>query len=120
MSLDIFPAAQSPPPLACVPGAIRAEERPAHFALLERLFGEDARERRPIDDGYAFRFEAASFDAVARFVSVERLCCPFLTFHLELSAPAIDLWLRMTGPAGTRDFLDAELPPPVRHPGGWR
>ena len=97
-------------PLACVAGAIPADERSAHFALLKRLFGEDARERRVIADGYAFRFGAASFDDVARFIARERLCCPFLTFHLELAQSSDLLWLQLTGPEGTRELLDAELP----------
>jgi hypothetical protein len=98
------------PPLACVPGAIPTGERAAHFALLQRLFGESAQERRDVPGGYAFRFDAASFDDVARFVELERLCCPFLTFNLDVSAQAGPLWLRLTGPEGTREFLDAELP----------
>ena len=94
-------------PLACVPGAIPAGERPAHFALAARLFGTEARERRALPDGYAFRFDPELFGQVARFVEYERLCCPFLAFTLELAGA--ELWLRLTGPAGTREFLDAEL-----------
>jgi hypothetical protein len=96
-------------PLACVPGAIPAEERPAHFALAARLFGTEARERRTLPDGYAFRFDAELFGQVARFVEYERLCCPFLTFAMELSEGGGPLWLRLTGPEGTRAFLEAEL-----------
>lgn len=110
--MDADPPATDMPPiaLACVPGAIPIGERPAHFALLSHLFGELALERRDIDGGYVFRFDAAAFDDVARFVGRERLCCPFLTFNLELSATDGTLWLRLTGPDGTRDFLSAELP----------
>jgi hypothetical protein len=96
--------------LACVPGAIPAAERPGHFALLNRLFADHAQERRDVAGGYAFRFDAACLDDVARFVGRERLCCPFLTFSIELSALDGPLWLRLTGPDGTREFLDAELP----------
>ena len=99
----------SSPPLACVPGAISAAERPAHFALLTHLFGV-AHERIEIANGYAFRFDADAFDDVARFVTNERRCCPFLNFSIELSRDGGALWLRLTGPSGTREFLDAELP----------
>jgi hypothetical protein len=97
-------------PLACIPEAIPATERPAHFALLARLFGEGARERRELADGYAFRFEADALDDVARFVANERRCCPFLAFTLDLAPEGGPLWLGITGPAGTRAFLDVELP----------
>lgn len=110
MTTNISAAETPPVPLACVAGAIPAGERAGHFALLSRLFGQDAHERRIVDGGYAFRFGAASLDDVARFVGRERLCCPFLAFTLDIAANSDVLWLRLTGPEGTRDFLDAELP----------
>ncbi len=95
-------------PLACVPGAIPAEERADHFARARRLFGEAAEERRAWREGYAFRFAADAFDDVARFVANERKCCPFLDFEIAAES-AGPVWLRLTGPAGTRAFLEAEL-----------
>lgn len=104
-------------PLACVPGAIPAGDRRAHFALAARLFREAARDRRELPgglpdaaEGYAFRFDADAFDDAARFVANERRCCPFLTFALDLAPAGGPLWLRLTGPVGTRAFLEAELP----------
>ena len=96
-------------PLACTPAAIPADARGAHFALGARLFGVRVRERRDLPDGVELRFDAADFDDVARFVGNERRCCPFLHFHLELLPGDGPLWLRLAGPAGTRDLLAAEL-----------
>ncbi|HKG93941.1 MAG TPA: hypothetical protein VKA84_18675 [Gemmatimonadaceae bacterium] len=96
-------------PLACVPGAIPTADRPAHFALAARLFGDASRERCALPDGYAFRFEPDALEQVARFVANERKCCPFLTFTIALAAGGGPLWLQLTGPVGTREFLDAEL-----------
>lgn len=98
-------------PLACIADAIPRRERSAHLALLARLFGEAARERRDVPNGYAFRFDAEEFDSVARFVTRERRCCPFLTFSIELSHEGGPVWLSMTGPERTKEFLDGELPP---------
>ena len=97
-------------PLACVPGAISAQERPAHFALLRRLFLDEMREHEELVDGYAFKFDATAYEDVVRFVNNERLCCPFVTFRIDVLADAGPLRLSMRGPAGTREFLDAELP----------
>lgn len=97
-------------PLACVPGAIPPEERPAHFALAARLFGELATEKRRLPDGYAFRFGPEILLDVARFVENERRCCPFTTFVVELAPGSGPLWLRLTGPEGTDALLAAELP----------
>lgn len=98
------------PPLACVPGGIPAAERTDHFALLQRLFQDEAQARQPLDAGYAFRFGAEAFDLVARFIANERRCCPFLTFNLRVTPPDGAVWLELTGPEGTREFLEAELP----------
>lgn len=96
-------------PLACVPGAIPAEERAAHFALAAELFGDAAQERRELEDGYTFRFHAVRLAEVMRFVASERLCCPFLEFGITVSPGDGPVWLRLTGPDGTRAFLAAEL-----------
>jgi hypothetical protein len=66
-------------------------------------------ERREWKEGYAFRFSPDAFDALARFVANERKCCPFLHFEIAVES-AGPVWLRLTGPSGTRAFLDAELP----------
>lgn len=96
-------------PLACVVDAIAPAERPAHLALIARLFEQAVQERRDIPDGYSFRFDAEMFDDVSRFVANERRCCPFLSFGIEQSPDRGPLWLRLSGPRGTRTFLEAEL-----------
>lgn len=95
--------------LACLASAIPAAERKAHFALAQTLFGDEAQERIALSDGYAIRFSPDAFEAVARFVTNERKCCPFISFELTMAAESGPLWLRMTGPEGTRGVLDAEL-----------
>ena len=103
-------------PLACVPGAIPAAERAAHFARLGRLFTHEVRETRELPEGRAYAFDASAFDELARWIAHERRCCPFLTFALELAPAGGALTLRLTGPAGTHAFLDAELPTPSGAP----
>jgi hypothetical protein len=97
------------PELACLPGAIPAAERQAHFSLARKLFHERAEERATLPNGYAIRFCPDALEAVARFVANERKCCPFMSFEVTLAPESGPLWLRMTGPEGTRSVLDAEL-----------
>lgn len=97
------------PELACLPGAIPAAERQAHFTLAQELFHEQAEERVTLPNGYAIRFEPDALEAVARFIANERKCCPFMSFEVTLTAEGGPLWLRITGPEGTRSVLDAEL-----------
>lgn len=93
----------------CVPSAIPAAERAAHFSLARRLFTEMARELVPLPNGVAVRFAGDAFDSVSRFVANERKCCPFVDFEVSVAAGEGALWLRMTGPEGTRELLQAEL-----------
>ena len=100
----------APRDFVCLVDAIPRAERSAHFALLAYLFRQAVQETQSLPDGHAFRFSPETYDKVAQFVSRERLCCPFLTFEITVSAADDAVWLRMTGPDGVREFLAAELP----------
>ena len=89
----------------CVPGAIRSELRPAHFARIKRLFGEAALEREAVANGYDFVFQAGEWEEVARFVALERKCCPFLSFAMEVTEGEDRLRLRIYGPPGSREVI---------------
>ena len=98
-------------PLACVPNAIPADARPEHFARIERLFGRAILERHAIDDGYELTFGVSELDELARFVGLERKCCPFLSFELEVRPGEERVRLRMHGPPGSREVIEAEILP---------
>lgn len=96
--------------LVCVPDAIPAEQRGAHFALVRELFGRLAVEQRDLPDGFAITFAPNVYDELVRFVRYERACCPAIRFEIDVGANAADIELRLRGPAGAREFLKAELP----------
>ena len=95
--------------LACIPTAIPAAQREQHFALARRLLKDVANERLTLPDGLAFRFGVDALESVARFVANERKCCPFVDFEIRVEPDGGPLWLRMTGPEGTREVLAAEM-----------
>jgi hypothetical protein len=74
-----------------------------------KLLFSAVRERKELTNGFAFRIDsvAAPLDEVARWIDLERRCCPFLRFSLEVDAESS--WLRLAGPEGVREFLRAEL-----------
>lgn len=113
MTTTTIPGTVPTVPLACVPGAVPDAERPAHFERLTRLFTTAVRERRELPDGRAYQFGADAFDELAHWITHERHCYPFLRFALDLAPDDGPIWLRLTGPEGTRAFLDAELPAPA-------
>jgi hypothetical protein len=89
--------------------AIPAEQRGTHHALIRRLMTQAVEEIRELPDGLAFRFPAREYDAVTVFVARERLCCPFLTFTIEVAPDQGPLMLRLAGSEGVTAFIRAEL-----------
>lgn len=64
-----------------------------------------------LPDGYAFRVlgDQKSIAIVAELIVAERECCPFLTFELAAQPNMGPVIVRVTGPAGTKDFLNTHL-----------
>jgi hypothetical protein len=85
-------------------------------ADIEESFRERLQESRPLDNGYAFRFNGddASLNALVDLIRLERACCRFLQFQLKLDSGNGPLWLEITGPEGTRNFIETELLPAIR------
>jgi hypothetical protein len=94
------------PTLACNLGAMDADQRERYRAL-RQLLSADFTEARELENGYAFRHssEAGVLVALAEYVSLERLCCPFFDFAIEVGCGGDEVWLRMTGPEGAREVL---------------
>lgn len=64
-------------------------------------------ERRDIPGGFAYRFEAdaQALRELIEMIDLERQCCRFLRFLLQVEPSDGPVWLELTGPAGTRHFL---------------
>lgn len=94
-------------PLACNINAFTAEQRVLHDAAAHLVFS-NLDEMKELSDGYAFRLPVLMWQAVVDFVGLERLCCPFLNFNVQLSNTNT-LWLSLTGPEGVKALLITEL-----------
>jgi hypothetical protein len=66
-------------------------------------------ETKELEDGYAYRFpsDGSWLAALANLITVERACCPFLRFNLRIEPAEGPIWLELTGPPGTKDFLNS-------------
>jgi len=97
-------------PLACDMAAIPAEQRPMHLAKSRELFLQ-IQETRELSNGYEFRFadEPDVLKPLAEFVLLEKLCCPFLRFEIEVEAERGPVWLRLTGREGVKAFIREEI-----------
>jgi hypothetical protein len=58
-------------------------------------------------DGYAFRVpgDGKWIGLIAELIVAERECCPFLTFKFVAHPNMGPVVVRVSGPAGTKDFL---------------
>lgn len=64
-------------------------------------------EVRELEDGYAYCFPSGGklLIEVVQLVDLESQCCPFLRFCLTVEPDNGPIWLEMTGPVGTKEFL---------------
>ena len=90
--------------------AIPADQRPAHLATSRELFSK-IEEFRELPDGYEFRFADGPelLTKLGTFVSLERLCCPFLRFNVAVEPEGGPVWLRLSGRDGVKDFIREEV-----------
>jgi hypothetical protein len=99
------------PVFACNLKAISAADRPRYSELVKRVRSAILN-RREISNGYAFKLDnnTVTLPEAAEWISMERLCCPFLTFQLSAQGNQADWILTLTGPEGVKPLLDAEFP----------
>ena len=97
-------------PLACDMTAIAPEQRPQHLAASRDLFSRIEKVRE-LPNGYEFRLAdgSALLSQLAEFISLEKLCCPFLNFVIEIEAEGGPVLLRLTGRDGVKAFIREEI-----------
>ena len=95
---------------ACDLTALDAKQRERYQQVREQLH-KSIQAVREVTHGYALQFSAENSILVllAEFISLEGRCCPFLEFALEVESKHGPAWLRLTGPAGVQEFLQAEM-----------
>jgi hypothetical protein len=78
------------------------------------LFSDLARRRQEVRwlaEGVTLRYspEQGTLALLGEFIQLESQCCPFLHFRLTVEPGGGPVWLELTGPPGTRDFLAQEI-----------
>jgi hypothetical protein len=93
-------------PIACTPNAITAEQRARWFEVAKAFYAS-VEELQELPDGYACRLPIAdaTLARAAEYVSLDRLCCTFVTWHLRAEPDGGPVWLWITGPAGTKELM---------------
>ena len=95
-------------PIACTltPEALRARREGLLMDVMRR-----AEQREELSDGLRLRFAPSgeTIALIARAVDAERQCCRFLRFGITVEPDGGPVFLDLTGPSGTRDFVNALL-----------
>ena len=97
-------------PLVCNMDVFTPNERENHIQSTTQLY-QSVQSIREVENGYEFTFpnESEIITSLGRFISNERLCCPFLEFTLKITSTNAPISLLLTGPEGTPEFLRAEF-----------
>jgi len=97
-------------PIACNLFGLTAAERQKQQELQNQIFSGTPT-LRELKNGYAVGLPSTKENilAVAEFISLERVCCSFFHFDLEVGQADEPLWLRITGGDGVKEFLKTEL-----------
>ena len=86
------------------------ERQKRRTQVLDRVFAR-VQETRALDDGYSLRFAAdeALLAELMELIQLERQCCAFLRFRLTVEPGGGPVWLELTGPEGTKAFLESQI-----------
>jgi hypothetical protein len=98
-------------PFACNRAALTPQARKRHFDELSPALRARKKSIRELHDGFEFEFpsDTATFQLVSEWVAGERLCCPFFDIDVRVEREGGDLWLRLTGREGVKQFIRAEF-----------
>jgi hypothetical protein len=95
-------------PIACCLTSAELRER---AATLLTQFSSAVIGTEELRDGYAFRLpgDGKWIATIAKMIVAERECCPFLTFEFVAQPSMRPVIVRVTAPAGAKDFLKTVL-----------
>lgn len=96
-------------PIACTLSDSEFQQRRAEQL---KTLARTVVKREELNDGFAYCFpsEIEWIGELAQFIAFERECCPFLQFALRIEPANGPIWLELTGPEGTKEFLTSILP----------
>ena len=96
-------------PIACDMSVLSPAQRDTHLTTSRALFLA-AKEMHELSNGYEFRLDGSDVIVkAAEFIALEKLCCPFLNFALEVEAESGSVSLRLTGREGVKAFIRDEI-----------
>lgn len=95
------------PPLVCDPNALTPDQQEYWVKEIVPKLYREVQEIQELHNGWVLRLPSTSqvLTLVAEDLNMERLCCPFVKYTLEIEPNHGPFWLRMTGGEGVKEFL---------------
>ncbi len=97
-------------PLVCDLSVLNESDR-ARMAKVSMEIVKMMESVHPLAQGYSFHASNNSdtLRKIAEWIPLEQACCPFLHFEITVGGGQTDVIVNLTGPPGTREFLEQEL-----------
>jgi hypothetical protein len=97
-------------PFACDMSAIEPLQRSRHIETMKELFNS-VKEVSEIKNGFAFLFpnDGSVLINLMAFIEKERLCCPFFGFIIVIEPEKGNVFLKINGRDGVKEFIKAEF-----------
>jgi hypothetical protein len=75
------------------------------------LLKKEVKEKKELANGYSFKFDGSDeiFSQLTTFIQSERQCCNFFVFSLVVADTESAIWLTISGPQGTKEFIETEM-----------
>jgi hypothetical protein len=106
----LIAAEPSQVPFACNLKAFTPVQRIRWRQLIERVTSA-VTEARELKYGYGLKVNTAQAPLVdvADWIDLERKCCPFFDFQIDVHGEDGSLWLSLKGRDGVKDFIRADF-----------
>ncbi len=100
-------------PVACDLNVFDSEQNIKHESLLGELLA-NIKATHELPNGYELNLpnNGSWYVKLAEWVSLERQCCPFLSFEQGFNQDGI--WLRLTGDANAKQYLTTMMIPIIQ------
>ena len=94
-------------PLACDPHALTHVQQEYWVKEIVPKLYREVQEIQELPNGWVWRLPSTPevLTLVAEDLNMERLCCPFVNYTLEIEPNHGPFWLRLTGGEGVKEFL---------------
>jgi len=94
-------------PIACVPSALTPDQQEYCVKEIAPKLYKAVEEIQELPNGWAWRLPTTPqmLMLVTEDLNMERLCCPFVNYTLEIEPNLGPFWLHMTGGQGVKEFL---------------